>query len=72
MSVLIGTDGSPDAEIAAATVSRLFGPQLGRVTVATVVGHTLRSRATTDRRRMAVANLNARILAWWAMCAMAL
>ncbi|HEX5095188.1 MAG TPA: universal stress protein [Acidimicrobiia bacterium] len=37
VSVLIGTDGSPDAEIAAATVSRLFGPQLGRVTVATVV-----------------------------------
>ena len=37
VSVLIGTDGSPDAEIAAATVSRLVGSQLGRVTVATVV-----------------------------------
>jgi nucleotide-binding universal stress UspA family protein len=37
VSVLIGTDGSPDADIAAATVSRLFGPRLGRVTLATVI-----------------------------------
>jgi phosphatidate cytidylyltransferase len=41
----------------------------GVLTVATVIGHTLRHRATTDQRRTAVANLNARILAWWAMCA---
>jgi len=42
------------------------------LTAATVVGHTLRYRAATDERKGFVANLNARILAWWAMCAIVL
>ena len=37
VSVLIGTDGSADADIAIATVRRLFGDQLGQVTLATVL-----------------------------------
>ena len=41
----------------------------GVLTVATVIGYTLRYGATSDERRIFVANLNARILAWWAICA---
>jgi phosphatidate cytidylyltransferase len=44
----------------------------GVLTAATVVGYTLRGRATTDARRIAVANLNARILSWWVMCGVVL
>ena len=40
----------------------------GVLTAATIVGHTLRVRATTDARTIAVANVNARIVAWWVMC----
>ena len=39
---------------------------------ATTVGQTLRLRATSETRRAAVANLNARILSWWVMCAVVL
>ena len=44
----------------------------GVLTAATVVGHTLRVRATTDARTIAVANVNARIVAWWVMCGVVL
>ena len=44
----------------------------GVLTTATVVGHTLRVRATTDARTIAVANVNARIVAWWVMCGVVL
>src|SRR5262245_39734842 len=44
----------------------------GVLMVATVIGHTLRYGATTHERQIFVANLNARILAWWAICAIVL
>lgn len=44
----------------------------GTLTAATVVGHALRYRATTEARRIAVANLNARIVSWWVMCTIVL
>jgi phosphatidate cytidylyltransferase len=37
------------------------------LTTATVIGRTLRRRATTVARRAAMENLNARIAAWWVM-----
>ena len=40
--------------------------------VATTVGRTLQARADSDRCRQAMVNLNARINAWWVMCAVAL
>lgn len=53
-----------------------FDPDLacliGGVTIvlaaASVVGRTLRRRATTESARATVANLNARIASWWVMC----
>jgi nucleotide-binding universal stress UspA family protein len=37
VDVLVGFDGSPESKAALATASRLFGDQLGRLTLATVV-----------------------------------
>jgi len=45
VSVLVGLDGSADSEAAACDVARLFGPQLGRVTLATVVDYDAGERA---------------------------
>lgn len=42
------------------------------LTTATAVGRTMRARATTAAGTAAVANLNARILSWWVMCAVVL
>lgn len=42
------------------------------LTAATVAGHVLRGRAATDERRLAMANLNARITSWWVMCGVVL
>jgi phosphatidate cytidylyltransferase len=58
----------------------LTDPDLARVlsglllvlAAATLVGRTLSRRARTEPQRIAVANLNARIAAWWVMCAVVL
>lgn len=42
------------------------------LTAATAVGQTLRARAETAARTGAIANLNARIVSWWVMCAVVL
>jgi phosphatidate cytidylyltransferase len=42
---------------------------LGVLILASAVGHVLAGRATTDKGREVVANLNARIRAWWGMVA---
>jgi phosphatidate cytidylyltransferase len=42
------------------------------LTAATAVGQTLRARVETAARTAAIANLNARILSWWVMCAVVL
>ena len=42
------------------------------LTAATATGQTLRARAQTATRLAAIANLNARILSWWVMCAVVL
>jgi phosphatidate cytidylyltransferase len=42
------------------------------LTAATTVGQTLRARAETAARMAATANLNARIVSWWVMCAVVL
>jgi phosphatidate cytidylyltransferase len=42
------------------------------LTAATAVGQTLRARAATTVQSVAIANLNARILSWWLMCAVVL
>ena len=47
----------------------LVGGTLTILGVATVVGIILRFRTTTDAGRRTVANLNARIRAWWVMAA---
>lgn len=39
------------------------------LTAATAVGQTLRARVATAARTAVIANLNARILSWWVMCA---
>jgi phosphatidate cytidylyltransferase len=48
------------------------GGLAGTLTTATAIGHTMRSRAATEARRIAIANLNSRISAWWVMCAVVL
>ena len=45
---------------------------IGVLTTATTIGYGLRQRAFSDVRRATVANLNARILAWWVMCGVVL
>jgi phosphatidate cytidylyltransferase len=47
----------------------LVGGVLGVLVVATIIGATLARRVTTDAGRATVSNLNARIQAWWTMCA---
>jgi phosphatidate cytidylyltransferase len=42
------------------------------LTAATAVGQTLRARVETAARAASIANLNARILSWWVMCAVVL
>jgi phosphatidate cytidylyltransferase len=42
------------------------------LTAATATGQTLRARAGTATRLVAIANLNARIISWWVMCAVVL
>jgi phosphatidate cytidylyltransferase len=53
-------------------LARVVTGIVGVLTAATAVGHTLRARAATDARRASIANLNARIAAWWVMCAVVL
>ena len=45
----------------------VFGGVVGLLAIATVVGQVLRRTAPTEARRTTVANLNARIAAWWVM-----
>ena len=40
--------------------------------IATGVGQALRHRSRTEAARTAIANLNARIMSWWVMCAVVL
>lgn len=47
----------------------LFGGIVGLLAVATIVGRILDARATTDSARATIANLRARVRAWWWMCA---
>ena len=47
----------------------LIGGVVAVLLVSTVVGQVLKRRARTDASRETVANLNARITAWWAMVA---
>lgn len=42
------------------------------LTAATAVGQTLRARASTAAQTAVIANVNARILSWWVMCAVVL
>ena len=42
------------------------------LTAATAVGQTLRTRAVSAARVASIANLNARIMSWWVMCAVVL
>ena len=53
-------------------LARFVGGLAGTLTTATVVGHAMRYRAVTEARRTAISNLNARIMAWWVMCAIVL
>jgi len=45
----------------------VFSGVVGLLAIATVVGQVLRRTAPTEARRTTVANLNARIAAWWVM-----
>ena len=47
----------------------LFGGVLGLLIVSTFVGGILRQRHSIDASRSTIDNLNARIRAWWKMCA---
>lgn len=47
----------------------LVGGVLGVLVVASIIGAVLARRVTSDTERATVANLNARIRAWWGMCA---
>jgi nucleotide-binding universal stress UspA family protein len=57
VDVLVGVDGSPEADAAAVGVIRLFGSRLGRVTLAAIVpydsGRAAESQALTNLRRAA-------------------
>lgn len=48
---------------------KLMGGVLGILVVASAVGAVLARRATTDKGRATVSNLNARTKAWWVMAA---
>jgi phosphatidate cytidylyltransferase len=56
-----------DREFASVAAGILFA-----LTAATAVGQTLRVRVETAARAASIANLNARILAWWVMCGVVL
>lgn len=47
----------------------LFGGMLGLLVVASIIGFIFNKRAKTDALRAVVKNLNARMRAWWIMCA---
>lgn len=47
----------------------LFGGMIGILTLASIIGAILHARVTTLSGRKVVRNLNARIRAWWIMCA---
>lgn len=47
----------------------LFGGVLGLLILSSIVGHILKSRRDTESGRTTIDNLNARIRAWWKMCA---
>ncbi len=47
----------------------LFGDVLFVLLVATLIGRRLKQRRKSDTNRVAVENVNARIRAWWKMCA---
>lgn len=47
----------------------LIGGVVGVLVVATLAGQVLARRATSDGAKATIANLNARIAGWWAMCA---
>jgi len=48
----------------------LFCGILGVLLLASIIGAVLKSCAKTDAARATIANLNARIRAWWKMCAL--
>jgi phosphatidate cytidylyltransferase len=52
------------------TLGKLVGGVLGLLVVASIIGFGLSRTAKGDRSRATVANLNARIRAWWVMVAM--
>ena len=47
----------------------LYGGVLFLLLISTLIGQSLRSRRKTDSSRSTIDNLNARIRAWWKMCA---
>jgi phosphatidate cytidylyltransferase len=47
----------------------LFGGVLGLLVLSTFIGDVLRERHREDSSRATIDNLNARIRAWWKMCA---
>ncbi len=47
----------------------LFGGVLGLLVLSSIVGNILKSRRDTESGRTTIDNLNARIRAWWKMCA---
>jgi nucleotide-binding universal stress UspA family protein len=49
ISVLVGVDGSPEAQAAACTAVELLGPRLGRLTLATVIDLDAAESARTVR-----------------------
>lgn len=53
----------------ASTLGKLVAGVLVLLVVASVIGLVLRQTSTTERGRATVANLNARIRAWWVMVA---
>ena len=46
----------------------LFGGMLGLLVLASVVGAVLSRVARSEKGKATVANVNARIRAWWVMC----
>jgi len=47
----------------------LFAGVLGLLIASTIIGNILKATRTTEARRTTIDNLNARIRAWWKMCA---
>jgi nucleotide-binding universal stress UspA family protein len=65
VDVVVGIDGSPGSEAAASAVAELFGPRLGRLTLATVLDFeaatSTRTWQSEDQARAALADLSARV-----------